>query len=178
MFFFTQFVRFNLKYLLQYWYKMVNTLEKIIRRCFMKNDLVIAGLLHDIGKIIYRTGRESGNHSILGANFLKEINDTQLSGVDVFSKNIINAVRYHHAKELKSAKLNNDAIAYLIYEADNIASGIDRRENEEIEGEEGNRGLFDKYTPLQSIYNILNSKSKNMYYSEITSNLIKDFIII
>jgi CRISPR-associated protein Csm1 len=54
----------------------------------------------------------------------------------LLDNNILNAIKYHHAKQLKSADLNSDSIAYIVYEADNIAAGTDRRadtEQEEIE---------------------------------------------
>lgn len=42
-------------------------------------------------------------------------------------------VKYHHAQNLKSASLDNDSVAYIVYMADNIASATDRREREEQE---------------------------------------------
>ena len=41
---------------------------------------------------------------------------------------ILDSVAYHHYKELAKAELNNDNTAYITYIADNIASGIDRRD--------------------------------------------------
>ena len=41
-------------------------------------------------------------------------------------KEVYDMINYHHAKYLSSAKLKGDSLAYIVYEADNIASGIDR----------------------------------------------------
>ena len=106
-----------------------------------KAKIVIGGLLHDIGKVIYRSGIMK-EHSDSGVEFLKKnrISDSK----------ILNQVKYHHAKALKNAKLEKQDPAYITYIADNISSGTDRRKNkEEKQG-------FDKYTPLESIFNNIN----------------------
>ncbi len=139
----------------------------------MRKDLIISAILHDIGKVIYRSGRKA-SHSFLGYEFLREINRTISEDKTVFSDEVLNAVRYHHIKDLKEANLEKDALAYIVYEADNIASGIDRRE---IEGEEGSTKLFDKYTPLKSVYSLLNKNTEKKYYSGVTDRLIKDLIM-
>ena len=54
--------------------------------------LVIGSLLHDIGKVVYRSGNGK-NHSESGAEYLLEeagINDPV----------ILNCVRYHHGNHL------------------------------------------------------------------------------
>ena len=37
-----------------------------------KAKVVIGGLLHDIGKVVYRQGGDRRNHSISGYDYLKE----------------------------------------------------------------------------------------------------------
>ena len=66
----------------------------------------------------------------------------------------MNCVRYHHKDYLQKAKLDKNDLAYIVYEADNIASGMDRRENE---GEE--KG-FDPKLNLDSIFSVFYSDKK------------------
>lgn len=117
-----------------------------------KIKLIIGSLLHDIGKVVYREGNDRRNHSISGYDFLKEN-----GGID--DKKILNCVRYHHIAALKSAKLQENDLAYIVYLADNIAAFADRRkkEGEDVAG-------FDLAAPLQSIFNILNENAQEYYY--------------
>lgn len=114
-------------------------------------NVTISGLLHDIGKILHRGSNVDGRaHSISGYEFIKQFTD---------ERNILDGIRFHHYKELISAGLDPDNPAYAVYLADNIASGIDRRE---IEGEDA-KG-FDKNRPLESVYNLLNNSEKEAVY--------------
>ena len=81
---------------------------------------------------------------------------------------ILDCIRFHHHQEIAQAKLKEDNPAYVVYLADNISSGVDRRE---IEGEEA-RG-FNKNRSLESIYNLLNCKN-NKYIHNVAE--IKDSI--
>ena len=65
-------------------------------------------------------------------------------------------IDYHHAKYLSSANLREDSLAYIVYEADNIASGIDRvkYENEKIRGNE--------MDSLNSIFNVIRIEKNNL----------------
>lgn len=67
------------------------------------------------------------------------------------TERLLNCVRYHHKDYLQKAKLDKNDLAYIVYEADNIASGMDRRENE---GEE--KG-FDPKLNLDSIFSVFYS---------------------
>lgn len=113
--------------------------------------LAIGSLLHDVGKVVYRSG-DRRNHSESGYDFLKNT-------VGIEDPEILNCVRYHHGKNLRGADLNADSLAYLTYFADNIASAADRREKDDPE--EG----FDKEVPLSCIFNILNGNHKNAHYA-------------
>jgi CRISPR-associated protein Csm1 len=116
--------------------------------------LIVGALLHDLGKVIHRTGVNI-NHSESGYQYLKE----ELGLTD---KEVLESVRYHHKGNLKNAKLEEASFAYITYIADNIASAADRRETTEKE----DKG-FEKTFPLQPVFNILNQKDgerKETYY--------------
>lgn len=113
--------------------------------------LVIGSLLHDIGKVIYRTG-DGRKHSKSGYDYLKE--EIRLDDND-----ILESVLYHHADALRNSAIDNDSLAYITYIADNIASATDRRENED-----GDYG-FEVTLPLMPVFNILNHNSAQKYYS-------------
>lgn len=118
--------------------------------------LVIGCLLHDVGKILYRHD-DKRNHSLSGVEFLS-------SKVGIDDKDILECVKYHHAKNLSSANVAKDSLAYIACIADNIASAADRREEEE-----GYKG-FDITTPLSSVFNLLNGNNAKMFYSPYTWN--------
>lgn len=105
--------------------------------------ITMSSLLHDIGKVIYREGGDVRRHSLSGYDYLKD-------EAGITDKDILVGVKYHHAQNLKSASLDNDSVAYIVYMADNIASATDRREREEQESG------FEISAPLESVFNILN----------------------
>lgn len=111
-----------------------------------KEILIKGALLHDIGKICYRAMNKRINHSKLGGDFLE-----QYLKPNEETERLLNCVRYHHKDYLQKAKLDKNDLAYIVYEADNIASGMDRRENE---GEE--KG-FDPKLNLDSIFSVFYS---------------------
>lgn len=112
--------------------------------------LVTAALLHDIGKIVYRAG-DGRKHSISGYDLLKE--EAKIS-----DKEVLDAVRFHHGSALVEANIDDNALAYIVYIADNIAAASDRRNtNDEEYG-------FSQEIPLQSIFNILNRNNKKYHY--------------
>lgn len=112
--------------------------------------LVIGALLHDIGKVIYRSG-DGRNHSISGYDFLEE-------EIGIEDKEILDTVRYHHGKLLSKADILKDSNAYIVYIADNIAAASDRRE-----GMEEDYG-FEPTMPLSSVFNILNKNNQDYIY--------------
>lgn len=111
-----------------------------------KEILIKGALLHDIGKVCYRAMNKRINHSKLGGDFL-----AQYLKSNEETERLLNCVRYHHKDYLQKAKLDKNDLAYIVYEADNIASGMDRRENE---GEE--KG-FDPKLNLDSIFSVFYS---------------------
>ena len=113
--------------------------------------LIIGSLLHDIGKVVYRSG-DGRNHSQSGYEYLKTealVEDTE----------ILNCIRYHHAAYLKNAIISDNDCAYVTYYADNVAAFSDRRDASEQE-----MG-FDKKMPLASVFNILNGNRGDEHYA-------------
>lgn len=112
--------------------------------------LAVGGMLHDIGKVLYRycDGR---NHSTSGYDFLKN--------QGIADEEILNQVRFHHGKMLSSADLPKDSLAYITYWADNVAAGADRRNKDDAENH-----VYDKFIPMASIFNILNNNNQDYSY--------------
>lgn len=119
--------------------------------------LIIGGLLHDVGKVIFRRGSDRRNHSISGYDYLK-------LEADMNDDDILNCVKYHHRSLLKAARIPADHICYIVYMADNIAAMADRREKDD-----GTYG-FEKTMPLESIFNILNNNDQQYYYAPADMN--------
>lgn len=112
--------------------------------------IIIGGLLHDVGKVIYRAG-DGRKHSIVGCDFLKEEANIQ-------DAEILDSVKYHHADALREADISKNSNAYITYIADNIASAADRRKREaEDYG-------FEMTMPLQPVFNILKGNKQEQYY--------------
>lgn len=127
-----------------------------------KEILIKGALLHDIGKVCYRAMKKRINHSKLGGDFLE-----QYLKLNEETERLLNCVRYHHKDYLQKAKLDKNDLAYIVYEADNIASGMDRRENE---GEE--KG-FDSKLNLDSIFSVFYS-DKEIQVANKYSLIYKD----
>ena len=115
----------------------------------------VGALLHDIGKVVQRSGGISGKHGRIGFDYL--------SGIGFADRDIIDCVRYHHADDLRGAKDAGPA-AYIVYIADNIAAAADRRELRDEEAQAG----FDAKAPLQSVFNLLFDESGRHFYRPVT----------
>lgn len=116
----------------------------------MQYQIVMGGLLHDIGKVVYRAG-DGRSHPESGCEFLREAGITDEA--------ILQQVRFHHAKELRNAALPQNSLAYITYIADNIASAADRRESE-------TPGYgFSREVALDSIFNRLNGNAGTCKYT-------------
>jgi len=101
----------------------------------------VGGLLHDIGKIVYRAGDSIQAHPVSGSALMAEFID---------DADILDCIRYHHLRDIPKS-LRPDAPAHLIYIADNISAGTDRRDAEAPES-----SGFDRFIPRYSVFNLLN----------------------
>ncbi len=110
-----------------------------------------AALLHDIGKLVLRARPERRTHSAVGVSFL----ETFVAGEH---KDILRAVGHHHGADLKSLSPAADDMSYIVYEADNLAAGSDRRA---IEGAEGG---FSSKLPLSSVFNVFGGTRRNQSF--------------
>ena len=128
-------------------------------------NLQIGALLYDIGKIVRRAGVSSKRHSIAGADYLEK---EGLLDVEKY-KEIYDMIKYHHNKEInekmkENEKLDDDSLAYIVYEADNIASGVDRVNYDDKISDEGKKikitGI--EGLPLNSIFNRLNVQKNDV----------------
>ena len=102
-------------------------------------------LLHDIGKLLYRAGGDSGTHSRQGWAFLRSLWREE--------KEILRCVQLHHAAELRAAARAEDDLSGIACAADNLSAAADRRE-----AEEGEAGTFRRYMPLASVFTHLNGE--------------------
>lgn len=126
-----------------------------------KIDLFYGALLHDIGKVIQRATGERKKHALVGADWFDEIADNQV---------ISDQIRYHMAN-YQSDKLSNDHLAYITYIADNIASGVDRRQSNEESDEEVSAKIWDTYTNQADIFNVFGAQTDKRYFKPTVLNL-------
>ena len=104
------------------------------------------GLLHDVGKLVYRAGADGRDHASSGYALLSGL----LPGEPW--RGVLDCVRYHHARALRQAHVQPGSLAYIACVADNIAAAADRRE---IEGESAR---FNRAQPLLSVFTHLNGE--------------------
>ena len=110
------------------------------------------GLLHDVGKLVYRAGEDARDHSASGYALLSGL----LPGEQW--RGTLDCVRYHHARALRQARVEPQSLAYIACIADNIAAAADRRE---IEG--GSEGVrFNRAQPLLSVFTHLNGEHEGL----------------
>lgn len=116
--------------------------------------LITGGLLHDIGKLIFRQGNDKRGHSDSGYEFLKNA-----AGMADDCQELLDAVRYHHADALEGAQIECDSLAYVIHAANHIVSAAERRKDGQSDAG------ADIHMPLQSIFNRLNGNEDTYCYA-------------
>ncbi|MFV0440623.1 MAG: type III-A CRISPR-associated protein Cas10/Csm1 [Lachnospirales bacterium] len=123
----------------------------------IQREVVLGGILHDIGKFVMRGQNSNINHSVSGFDFLKS------KGFDNVA--VLECVSCHHKKFMGQVK--EHSIANIVYVADNIASAIDRRDD--IGEEEQKQSKWKKDAVLENIFNTINyskdSKALNSFYT-------------
>lgn len=113
--------------------------------------VIVGGLLHDIGKLLYRYN-DGRNHSVSGHDFLK--NQAGLTDEEILVQ-----VKCHHAGLLRQQKLPESSLAYITYIADNISAAADRRRSDE-------QGVgFVRELAQDSIFNLLNDNTEKKKHS-------------
>jgi len=115
-------------------------------------EATVGGLLHDVGKLVYRSGTAGVDHSTLGVEFLEH--RAKING-----REILDCVCYHHSDKLKYAGIPKDSPAYIVYIADNIASAADRRRSDE-----GAQKGFNAQMPLSSVFSTLAGRPGEFAY--------------
>lgn len=126
-------------------------------------SLFYGSVLHDIGKIVQRATKQRVKHSKLGGDFLSKFTS---------DKEILNQVRYHHAAEIMGSSIRKDDLAYITYIADNIASGVDRRQTDIATDQ-----LWDSKTSLEDVYNRFgNENDSPRYFQARELDLVTDDI--
>ena len=120
--------------------------------------LMWGALLHDIGKLVQRAGIHQGKHSYQGSKYIKEL---------INEDDIISCIANHHINEIRDANLQSESLAYIVYEADNIAAGVDRRASNDSD-----TGGFNSSMPLKSIFNLFryDKSSSETSYPMVTLN--------
>ena len=125
-----------------------------------KEKLILAALLHDIGKFWQRAGG-LGWHEELGDDFVKFMPPK--------FESIKGLIRYHH-KRYRDSKIQRKNVEYLPEGGRNlkiliIADWLSSGEREELENEEIGKP---KITPLQSIFSQINLKFEKGDNSDIS----------
>ena len=121
-----------------------------------KSDLILGSLLHDIGKVVQRARNERTRHSKLGRDYLAQYTT---------DKQLLDHLAYHHAQELREAKLEASHTAFITYMADNIASGSDRRLDQDVETT--NYRNWDQLTNQEDIFNQFMTAKDKRYYRPV-----------
>lgn len=100
------------------------------------------GLIHDVGKIVFRAGVCKENHSISGAKWLESLSPKWTK-----TAQLLDCISCHHSDRLKTSDLPSDSPAYIVYAADNIAAAADRRKNSPEDSAQFNRNI-----PLSPVF--------------------------
>lgn len=126
----------------------------------IRSQLYYASMLHDFGKIILRgdLGGTINTHAEAGADELeKTIKSWQ------GSKPVIESVKYHHTQSLIAAGLPDNHLAWILQEANLIASGTsEQAANPDGETREGiSSNNYDESKCLGSIFNVISTSKSD-----------------
>ena len=133
--------------------------------------LVLAGLLHDVGKVRYVDSKQAGGvkHSANGYDYLEKLLNNGSNDISQDIKNgILEAAKYHHEEELKFAtdkkEVSVNSWAYIVYMADYVAAALERinKNGKYIDYD------FECTKPLEPVFNILNGNNSEKYYNIAT----------
>ena len=131
----------------------------------MINQVIFSALLHDIGKLFFKSEKSHKNHLEAGLFAANELWNQEIPQL------IKEGIKYHHFKNLKAKEKEVLPETWLIYEADNISAGLDRREEQEIiELQTENKQKFDSKMALVSTFELLNSAEENLNSLEEIKN--------
>lgn len=108
--------------------------------------LILGALLHDMGKVLQRSGTYGvRDHSTIGLEYVQGL---KISDDD--KKAITDCIKLHHRANLEQSDVPANSLAYAVYEADNVAAGVDRRKREEVEVKSGQP--FNSSMVLHSVF--------------------------
>ena len=126
-------------------------------------DLFYGSILHDVGKMVQRSTQQRIKHSKIGADFMRKFEP---------NKAVLDQVSYHHYQELSQSNVEDDNLAYITYLADNIASGVDRREHDEQVNQQ-----WDAKTNLEDVFNKFGTAPTKRFFQlkELDLNMDKLF---
>lgn len=107
----------------------------------------VGAILCDIGKIVKRAQINNDDYYLAGLNFLKKFpileNNNELYEI----------VEHHTSQTLKNAQIDNNSLAYIVHEANNIACGSDIEKTEDL-----NLGMM----PLDSVFNNVHTEKNKI----------------
>lgn len=113
--------------------------------------LTIGALLHDIGRLLYRSGVDDKNYGAVGYNYLK-------NEIGITDETILHCVRYHDSVALSNASQELNNAAYIVTIAKSIASSSDKKKR-------CNDDETEPLAPLQSVFNLLNGNNAKLVYN-------------
>lgn len=117
-------------------------------------EIIYASMLHDIGKLFQRADNVRIKHGTYGREQLEEIQKNMETKLD---KDILFSIENHHKCDLDNKKIEDDSIAYIVYEADNISSASERRD---IDNELKN--IYNSEVALSSVFNVVKYNEKDV----------------
>ena len=116
-------------------------------------EVVLGGLFHDIGNILY-THNVGISNCEEGYRFIKD------AGID--NESILEQLKFQQYNILKEANIAEDSLAYITCWANIIVSR--RSPEEHSKNTEEKKNISNKAIPLQSVFNIINGNNERKVY--------------